>query len=115
MEDLFGPMEQLHWRPAQPQPPPPDEMDEFQGTVDASFNTVRDPVSFWVLNRRRWPRLSRMALEIYGIPPTEAENERMYSKCGDMVTKRRNRLSANAIGAAQCLRQWDEDGITDWK
>ena len=74
-----------------------------------------DPVNFWVLHRQRWPRLSRMALEIYGIPPTEADNERLYSKCGDMVTKRRNRLSANAIGAAQCLRQWDEDGIIDWK
>ena len=115
MEDLFGPMEQLHRKREQPREPLPDEMDEFQGTVDASFNTVRDPVNFWVLHRQRWPRLSRMALEIYGIPPTEADNERLYSKCGDMVTKRRNRLSANAIGAAQCLRQWDEDGIIDWK
>ncbi|KID82217.1 transposase [Metarhizium guizhouense ARSEF 977] len=114
-EDLFGPMEHLYKNPAQQQASPPDEMDEFQGAVDASFSRVRDPVNFWILNRSRWPRLSRMALEIYGIPPTEADNERLYSRCGDMVTKKRNRLSANIIGAAQCLRQWDEDGIIEWK
>ena len=78
VEDRFGPMGQLQSRPVQQEPPVPDEMDEFQGTVDASFNKVRDPVSFWVLNRLRWPRLSRMALEIYGIPSTEADIERLY-------------------------------------
>lgn len=89
----------------------PDEMDEFQGAVGASFVKVKDPVRFWVSNRLRW----LMALEIYGIPSTEADNERLYSKCGDMVTKQRNRLLADTIGAAQCLRQWDEDNIIDWK
>jgi hypothetical protein len=118
-EDIYSPMEQLNQKPEQQrqqqQLPLQDEMDEFQGAVDPSFNTVKDPVNFWLLNRHRWPCLSRMALEIYGIPPTEADNERLYSRCGDMVTKRRNRLAANTIGAAQCLRQWDEDDIIDWK
>lgn len=113
-EDLFGPMAQLGKKPAQP-PPPLDEMDEFQGTVDTSFANQRDPVSFWVYNRPRWPRLARMALDIYGIPPTEADNERLYSRMGDMVTKKRNRLSAATIGAIQCLRQWDEDEIIIWR
>ncbi|KAI8412297.1 hypothetical protein FOFC_08927, partial [Fusarium oxysporum] len=113
-EDLFGPMAQLGKKLAQP-PPPLDEMDEFQGTVDTSFANQRDPVSFWVYNRPRWPRLARMALDIYGIPPTEADNERLYSRMGDMVTKKRNRLSAATIGAIQCLRQWDEDEIIIWR
>ena len=56
-----------------------------------------------------------MALDIYGIPPTEADNERLYSNAGDMVTKKRNRLAANTIGAVQCLRQWDKDNIIDWR
>ncbi|KAJ0130912.1 Uncharacterized protein HZ326_25989 [Fusarium oxysporum f. sp. albedinis] len=113
-EDLFGSMAQLGKKPAQP-PPPLDEMDEFQGTVYTSFANQRDPVSFWVYNRLRWPRLARMALDIYGIPPTEADNERLYNKMGDMVTKKRNRLSAATIGAIQCLRQWDEDEIIIWR
>ena len=106
-EDLFGPMEQLS-KKAQLQVPP-DEMDEFQGTVDSSFANKKDPVAFWLYNKLRWPRLARMALDIYGIPLTEADNERLYSRMGDTVTKKRNRLSAAAIGDIQCLRQWDED------
>jgi hypothetical protein len=35
-------MAQLGKKPAQP-PPPLDEMDEFQGTVDTSFANQRDP------------------------------------------------------------------------
>jgi hypothetical protein len=56
-----------------------------------------------------------MALDIFGIPPTEADNEHLYSMAGDMVMKKRHRLSANIIGAVQCLRQWDEAKIIDWQ
>jgi hypothetical protein len=73
--DLFGPMEQLSKKPAQPQAPL-DEMDEFQGSIDSSFAN-QNPVAFWVYNKRRWPRLARMALDIYGIPQTEADNDLM--------------------------------------
>lgn len=83
--------------------------------LTSSFATQKGPVAFWVYNKLRWPRLARMALDIYGIPPTEADNERLYSRTGDMVTKKRNRLSAATIGAIQCLRQWDEDEIITWR
>ena len=76
---------------------------------------VKDPFQFWVSNRDRWPHVARWALDIYGIPPTEADNERLYSQSADMVTRKRQRLSANTIGAVQCLRQWDNDGIIDWR
>ncbi len=92
-----------------------DEMDEFQQASDRSFAFVKDPVQFWIQNKDRWPHVSRMALEIYGIPSSEADNERLYSKTGDMVTKKRSRLKASTIGAAQCLRQWDQDKIIEWR
>ena len=56
-----------------------------------------------------------MVLDIFGIPPTEADNERLYSMAGDMMMKKHHRLSANIIGAVQCLRQWDEVKIIDWQ
>ena len=90
-------------------------MTEFQEASDHNFTTVEDPVHFWIENRYRWPHVSQMALEIYGIPPSEADNERLYSQAGDMVTKKRGQLKANTIGAAQCLRQWDMDKIIDWR
>lgn len=97
-EDLFGPMAQLGKKPAQP-PPPLDEMDELQGTVDTLFANQKDPVSFWVYNKLRWPRLARMALDIYSILLTEADNERLYSRMGNIVIKKRNRLLVAIIRA----------------
>ncbi|KAF1981867.1 hypothetical protein K402DRAFT_398122 [Aulographum hederae CBS 113979] len=54
-------------------------MDEFQQSSDRSLCFVEDPIQFWIENRFRWPHISRMALVIYGIPPSEADNERLYS------------------------------------
>ena len=92
-----------------------DEMDNFMNAKDTFLGEVSDPISFWVQYESSWPHVARMALDIYGIPPTEADNERLYSNAGDMVTKKRNRLAANTIGAVQCLRQWDKDNIIDWR
>lgn len=92
-----------------------DEMDAFMNSNDTSLEEVYDPIRFWAQNQDRWPHVARMALDIYGIPPTEADNERLYSSAGDMVTKKRNRLAANTIGAVQHLRQWDRDNIIDWR
>ncbi|KAF1985641.1 hypothetical protein K402DRAFT_394628, partial [Aulographum hederae CBS 113979] len=52
-----------------------DEMDEFQQSSDRSLCFVEDPIQFWIENKFRWPHVSRIALEIYGIPPSEADNE----------------------------------------
>ncbi len=93
----------------------PDEMADFMNAADSYFASVQDPIAFWVSPQHRWPRVARMALDIYGIPPTEADNERLYSEAGDMITKKRHGLKANIIGAVQCLRQWDRDDIIDWR
>jgi hypothetical protein len=92
-----------------------DEMHEFQNAADRGFAAVVDPVKFWIENKYRWPHVSFMALEIYGIPASEAVNERLYSQTGDMVTERRGRLKADTIGVAQCLRQWDTERIIDYR
>lgn len=92
-----------------------DEMDEFQQASDRSFAFVKDPIQFWIENKGRWPHVSWMALEIYGIPASEADNERLYSQSADMVTKKRGRLRANTVAAAQCLRQWHQEGIIRWE
>jgi len=46
-----------------------------------------------------------MALKIFGIPPTEADNKHLYSQCSDMVTKKHHQLSTNLIRAVQSLWQ----------
>ena len=91
-----------------------DEMQFFQEASDPWLYNVSDPVKFWITHQDRWPHVANMALDIFGIPPTEADNERLYSTCGDMVTRKRHGLKANTIGAIQSLRQWDQEGIIDW-
>ena len=92
-----------------------DEMQDFQEANDPWFYNVSDPIKFWITHQDRWPRVSYMALDIFDIPPTEADNERLYSIIDDMIIKKRRRLKANTIGAVQSLRQWDHEGLIDWR
>jgi len=64
------------------------------------------PIAYWVAYQEKWPRLTRMALDIFSIPAMSDEPERIFSLAGCMVTERRNRLKGDAIQAAQCLKNW---------
>lgn len=52
---------------------------------DREFKT---PIAYWVAHRSRWPRLARLALDIYSIPAMSDEPERIFSLTGCMVTDR---------------------------
>ena len=92
-----------------------DEMQDFQEINDPWFNNINDSIKFWIIHRDRWPRVSHMTLDIFDISPTEADNERLYSIAGDMITKKRRCLKANTIEAIQSLRQWDHEELIDWR
>jgi len=72
-----------------------------------------DPLGCWKARRQAYPRLSRMAMDIFTIPAMSSEPERVFSIAGVMVTDRRNRLKATTLQAAQCLRWWWKDGVID--
>ena len=92
-----------------------DELDEYLTTRDRIHKSVKNPVEFWHHNRDRWPCHTQMAFDIFSIPATEADNERTFSKLGDMITKKRYLLQSDLIGASQSLVQWDMDGAIDWR
>ena len=92
-----------------------DELDEYLTSRDRTHSLIENPVEFWHHNRTQWPRLAQMAIDIFSIPATEADNERTYSKLGDMITKKRYLLQSDIIGASQSLVQWDLDGAIDWR
>jgi hypothetical protein len=58
----------------------------------------------------RYPRLSRMAIDLFSIPAMSSEPERIFSLAGHMVTVQRGRLQADIIGAAQCISSWERSG-----
>jgi hypothetical protein len=53
-----------------------------------------------------------MALDIFSILAMSSDPERIFSLRGD-VSPKRNALQAETIGAAQCLKSWDKNGIVD--
>jgi hypothetical protein len=78
---------------------------------------VIDPIAYWYDTSRRskWPHLSAFALDLFGVPAMSAEPERIFSSTGRMVRPDRGCLKADIIGAAACLKQWDRNGVIEWK
>ena len=71
------------------------------------------PLEFWSTQRQResYPRLSKMARDLFTIPAMSDEPERVFSSAGLMVTPLRGRLSAKAIGQTQCVKSWIKTGV----
>ena len=90
-----------------------DELELWQSSWEDGDGDVRDPLAYWHERRRRYPRLSRMALDFLTIQATSAECERLFSAAGRMVTPLRSRLDADMIGMCQVLRSWLRAGVID--
>ncbi|KAM4067806.1 transposase-like protein [Hirsutella rhossiliensis] len=99
---------------AQPAPSPSstrDEYAEWVASTDPGDCLVDNPIQYWLLRRRQYPRLSRMAIDLFSIPAMSSEPERIFSLAGQMVTAQRGRLKADLIGAAQCISSWEKSGV----
>uniref|UniRef100_A0A0D2Y8H5 HAT C-terminal dimerisation domain-containing protein n=1 Tax=Fusarium oxysporum (strain Fo5176) TaxID=660025 RepID=A0A0D2Y8H5_FUSOF len=88
-----------------------DEYEQWQRDIEDADASVTDPYEYWHIRRLKYPRLSRMALDLLTVPPMSAECERLFSTTGRMVTKSRNRLDASTIGLCQTLRSWLRAGL----
>ncbi|OAQ60805.1 major facilitator superfamily transporter [Purpureocillium lilacinum] len=65
-------------------------------------------VSWWLeeTQRKNYPNLSKMAVDILSIPAMSAEPERLFSGAKITITDRRNRLGRDVIEALECLKSW---------
>ena len=64
-------------------------------------------LNWWkTIGSEQYPSVARMARDVLSIPATSVPVERAFSSGGQMVTDIRNRLSADTVNAAQCLRSW---------
>ncbi|OBS15380.1 hypothetical protein FPOA_27103 [Fusarium poae] len=88
-----------------------DEYEQWQRNIEDADASVTDPYEYWHIRRLKYPRLSRMALDLLTVPLMSAEYERLFSTTGYMVTKSRNRLDASTIGLYQTLRSWLRAGL----
>jgi hypothetical protein len=91
-----------------------DITDEYQRWCEEGRQpTEFRPLEFWSTQRQKqaYPRLSRMARDLFTIPAMSDEPERVFSSSGLMTTPHRGRLSARAIGEAQVVKSWIKTGI----
>jgi hypothetical protein len=65
-----------------------------------------DPIEWWEKNKIRFPTLHKLAFDILCIPETSVPSEQIFSKTGDLITKKRNRLSSKNIHTCMCLDSW---------
>ncbi|XP_036067046.1 zinc finger BED domain-containing protein 4-like [Oryzias melastigma] len=65
----------------------------------AEGNTPRtqDPLQYWKNNRKTYPHLYLLALKYLCTPSSSVPCERVFSKAGELVSKRRNRLGAKTL------------------
>jgi hypothetical protein len=61
-----------------------------------------DMIHWWLTHKTSFSHLHRMAFDILNIPATSVPSEQIFSKVGDVITKKRNRLSKDSIQAIMC-------------
>lgn len=54
-----------------------DEYEQWLRDIEDADASVTDPYEYWHIRRLKYPRLSRMALDLLTVPPMSAECERL--------------------------------------
>ncbi|KAJ6436410.1 transposase-like protein [Purpureocillium lavendulum] len=102
-----------------------DEFDRWRRKVYSSASEVKDefdrfiygsPVGIGQQTALQWwleptqqanfPLLSRMAIDVFCIPPMSTEAERIFSGARRQVTWDRSSMSAKMVEACECIKSW---------
>jgi hypothetical protein len=81
-----------------------NEVDEYLITPIEPSNI--NPCEWWKSHQLHYPLLSKIARDYVGIPSTSVPSEQAFSKSGELINKKRNRLGDSAIEACMCLNSW---------
>ncbi|SRR6266516_2944316 len=86
-----------------------EDRDDFDSFITAKpIRIACKPLDWWCHpdQRRRFPRLSRMAIDILSIPPMSDEAERVFSGARRTISWERARLSAEMVEITECMAHW---------
>jgi hypothetical protein len=62
-----------------------------------------NPIEWWIEKKADWPILAQLALDLLAIPAMAAEDERVFSSTGKLITADRNQLDKDSMEAVECL------------
>jgi hypothetical protein len=65
-----------------------------------------DPALWWKNNISHFPNLSKLAFDILLIPASSVPCEQIFSKSGELITKKRNCLNDSTVMSCMCLGSW---------
>jgi hypothetical protein len=95
----------------------PASQDEFQEYCNGDPYDIGEitALDWWAQEqqRKRWPRLSYMALDILSIPAMSAEPERVFSGARRTVSWERAQIGPETLERVECLKHWKKSGILD--
>ena len=88
--------------------------DELQRWFIASLK-VKDrainPLRYWIDFRIDYPRVYRIAMDLYGVLAMSSECERVFSIAGRFIRLDRGSLGGDCVEITCCLRSWYLNGV----
>ena len=97
----------LHWQDTDTSAiPAVDEIEEYiNESFDRDFKSKFSVLQFWTNSNivSKLPNLSRLAMGILSIPASSASSERLFSFCGNTISKKRSVLSARTVDSLLVL------------
>lgn len=90
-----------------------DDFDRFIYSDAILIEEGLTALEWWcrVAQRSRYPRLSRMAIEILSIPPESADVERVFSGGRRVLTWDRLSMTVESLEKVECVGNWQAEGI----
>ena len=76
---------------------PANEIERYRDTEFTMTERDIDVFEFWNENRKRFPKLSRIAISLLSAPATNNSSERVFSACGNFITPNRNKLKPKIV------------------
>ncbi|KIK49060.1 hypothetical protein CY34DRAFT_70720 [Suillus luteus UH-Slu-Lm8-n1] len=89
---------------------PINELDEY---LQQPLEKVDDALKWWSAQQKKYPNLSRMALDYLSAPASSTAVERVFSQARQLLHFTRNRLSSASIRAFLCLGSWSRHDLID--
>ena len=91
-----------------------DEYEHYSNGEPCDIGTL-SAIQWWCQDaqRKKWPRLSCMAIDILSIPAMSAEPERVFSGARRTISWERSRLSPTTVEKVECSKHWMRSGILD--